>query len=251
MKTSVVATCAAIGLLAGATTVAADPPPGPQDPCAHNPTTLCDGNINITNEPPGENCETGGIKIVLQHGKKDGTEEPEPVQLAQGYEPKEPEQPKTPKEDPPDETFFVCNGLPGPPGPPGPPGANGTNGANGSTPTPTTSASAAGTRSSSSPRKCFSSARLAVRFILPARLADFNSLRLVIRGPNTTKIRFNKIMLVRTAKNGKRFVFVPLRARNCGRYIVTLNGPANVKPLAGQWTITGGFGLKRRQIQLG
>jgi hypothetical protein len=91
--------------------------------------------------------------------------------------------------------------------------------------------------------------RLGVRFFLPPRLAVFGSLRLVIRGPNTTAIRFNGIIRVRTPANGKgKFVYIPLRDRNCGRYILTLNGPAGVAPVSGLWTITGRFGLTRKQL---
>lgn len=82
----------------------ADPPQGhtPQDPCAHNPTTLCDDDIVVVVEPPGDNCEFGGFKVTIG-----------------------------------DNVSFICNGAPGVPGaegPAGPPGATGTPGVPGALP---------------------------------------------------------------------------------------------------------------------
>ena len=58
-------------LALGASTALADP--NPQDPCApgRNPTTLCDPTITVVNEPPGANCEFGGVKITVVKGKHD------------------------------------------------------------------------------------------------------------------------------------------------------------------------------------
>ena len=94
--------------------------------------------------------------------------------------------------------------------------------------------------------------RLGVRFFLPPRLAQFNRLLLTIRGPNTTNVRFNGFVPVKTPRFGQgtqRFVFVPIRARNCGAYTLVLSRPGtSVRPVAGLWTITGRFGLTRRPI---
>ena len=65
-----------------ATTAAANPP-DPRDPCAdgRNPTTLCgDGDITVTVEPAGDNCEFGGLKIVVVNGRPDGQPEPTPLE---------------------------------------------------------------------------------------------------------------------------------------------------------------------------
>jgi hypothetical protein len=178
-----------------------------------------DGSLHVSPEPAGENCPAGGIKLVIQRGELDSSE---PVLMKK-------------KEDQPDEIFYICNGIngkDGAPGATGPPGPVVVIPPNPDEP----------------PKKCFSSARLGVRFFLPKRLRDFPSLRLVIRGPNSMNIRLNKIMRVRTPlRGGNEFVFVPMRARNCGEYIISINGPANVKPVFEKWEVTGGFGLRREK----
>lgn len=78
-------------------------PPKPPPTCKHS--RLCD-HVVIVEEPPGENCPNGGIKVILVRGERD---RPEPT-------------PQTVTEDPPDRVFYVCNGQDGEPGPPGPPG---------------------------------------------------------------------------------------------------------------------------------
>lgn len=108
----------AIGL-ALPTVALANPTEGnhPKSPCAHgNPTDLCDHVVVVT-EPPGMNCPTGGIKVIVIHGLVD----PESFTGHKKHHPR-------PKPDPKDEVFFVCNGangVPGPPGPAGPPGPPG------------------------------------------------------------------------------------------------------------------------------
>lgn len=85
--------------------------PVPQSPCFHgNPTDLCDGQVSVTVEPPGENCAAGGIVVVIIHGRPDDA-------TAKGSKP-----------DPPDETFFVCNGEQGETGATGPAGPTGATG---------------------------------------------------------------------------------------------------------------------------
>ena len=126
-----IAAFAAVALMLPASALA-NPPDNhhPQDPCKHNPTSLCDNDtVIVVEEPAGENCPAGGIKVTVirdgGHVKEFG-------------------------EDRASEDFYVCNGedgedgedgapgapgLPGadgpagPPGPPGPPGADGQPGA--------------------------------------------------------------------------------------------------------------------------
>jgi len=63
--------------------------------------------VNASEEPPGANCENGGVKIESgRDTDQSGVLDPDEVE----------------------ETFYACNGedgLPGPPGPPGPPGEPG------------------------------------------------------------------------------------------------------------------------------
>jgi len=66
--------------------------PRPPKPPGHHG----DG-IVIVPEPAGENCEFGGVKIII-FDKRKGLEDPDA------------------------DILFVCNGAPGEPGPPGPPG---------------------------------------------------------------------------------------------------------------------------------
>jgi hypothetical protein len=66
--------------------------PRPPKPPGHHG----DG-IVIVPEPAGENCEFGGVKIII-FDKRKGVEDPDA------------------------DILFVCNGAPGEPGPPGPPG---------------------------------------------------------------------------------------------------------------------------------
>jgi hypothetical protein len=223
-------------------------------PCANgNPTDLCDNNrITVTQEPPGTNCVAGGLKVVIVHGKVD----PVPVLHDQVAFPDAAPPPTgskpTPPEDQPDETFFVCNGIPGPPGPAGPPGPQGPPGPAG----PPGTAGAPGTPSNPivTPPVCHSSTRLGVRMFLPRRLGLFNVVNLRIQKSNSPVVRFNGPLRVRdtrpSSKVQGRFIFVPLRDRNCGSYLLTVShGPAaQVEPLIQIWQITGRFGLKRTTI---
>ena len=97
-------------LIIGAAAIAAfvlSPAPAmaQQTPCANgNPTDLCD-RVEVVAEPAGENCPTGGIKVIVVKGQRDTD-------------------PDRKNNDRDDEEFFICNGLNGLPGPPGPPGVN-------------------------------------------------------------------------------------------------------------------------------
>ena len=264
MKILAAAVSAAAILLVGAASAGAQPPPGPAPdaprerggtPCANgNPTDLCDGNVVVVPEPPGVNCPAGGVKITIQRGR------PDTVAVLQGR----PGDDDDGRPNRPDETFYVCDGEPGPTGPAGPTGPIGPGGPGG----PVGPIGPAGPAGPAGPpgvvglpgpagppgppgaadRVCRSSTRLGVRFFLPARFARLPIVRLVVRGPNTTAIRFNGVVRVRTARTGGRFVFVPMRARNCGRYIISVNGPAGLRPLVGAWTVTGRFGLTRQRL---
>ena len=147
-----------------------------------------------------------------------------------------PDEPKPrPRPKPVPETFYVCNGLPGPQGPEGPQGPVGPAGPVVNVPI--------------SPKVCQSSTRIGVRLFLPPRLGRFGVVNLRIAkvdGP----LRFNanvRVRVSRTNINGPRFVFVPIRNRNCGPYLVTV-GRGSVEPVIQIWNITGRFGLKRTTL---
>jgi hypothetical protein len=193
--------------------------------CGTAVATAADGDITVANEPAGINCMYAGIRVDIQRGNKDV--------MTQANKPKTP-----PKPDPKDETFYVCNGAPGTNGSTGPVGAPGPKGEPG------------GPGTVPVVRKCTTSVRTNARVYLPKPLRGNKKLRLVIQGPNTTNIRFNKNVLVHTLKDGNRpFVFVPLRNRNCGSYIITVRAPySSVKPVTELWNITGLYGLNRKRI---
>lgn len=275
MKKFIAAGCVALGALTfGAATSVANAPPAPRDPCAHNPTTLCDGhgklrdNIIISDEPAGPNCVNGGIKVVVINGRRDGDQVAFPDQVIEPGAVPESEDPGVPitngegppppkvnpkpdfkpRPDPPDDTFFVCDGATGPAGPAGPVGPAGPAGPAGppgavqlpgggiGIPTPTA-------------KVCQSSTRIGVRMFLPPALGRFGVVRLTVQKVNGP-VRFSenvRVRVSRTNRNGPRFVFVPLRARNCGSYLVTASR-GGVEPLIQIWQITGRFGLKRTTI---
>ena len=133
----------------------------PQDPCAHNPTTLCGPDIDVFVEPPGANCPTGGVKIVVSGKYKDRVfyvcngEDGEPGPIGPPGPPGPPGESPTVEVEPagpncpaggvkitvPDnddadsdpQVFYVCNGADGEPGPTGPPGSDGAPGPTGPT----------------------------------------------------------------------------------------------------------------------
>jgi len=119
------------------------PGPGhyPGKPCpkwfGHCENVRDGDELIVEDEPEGENCEAGGVRITLVHGKLD--EEPveeEPTPEPTPDETPEPDiqqmnNPPPEHEDLEDEVFFVCNGLDGEPGEPGEPGADGPEGPEG------------------------------------------------------------------------------------------------------------------------
>jgi hypothetical protein len=93
--------------------------------------------VTVTDEPPGENCEFGGVKITVTHVEPEPTEEPTP-------EPTEEPTPDPTEEPTPDptetpearagqapEVTYVCSGQQGAPGDPGDNGDNGEDGRDG------------------------------------------------------------------------------------------------------------------------
>jgi hypothetical protein len=260
LRPRIIALAAVLGLAALPAVLGADPPSDHGGtPCANgNPTDLCDNQVIVVTEPPGANCPAGGVKITVIQGKPDeAAPAPEPITTG-------PAPPKPP--DPTDLTFFVCNGVPGaagaqgPPGPAGPTGATGATGATG----PAGAAGAAGPAGPAGPRgatgaqgpagpgtsalRCQVSTLRGQRLFLPARFAGRGAVQLTIRGPNTTRVRFNGLLRVRVAANGAgRYLFIPLLARRCGKYTLVARAPG-VRPLAQVWTITGRFGLVRRTL---
>jgi hypothetical protein len=101
----------------------------------------------------------------------------------------------------------------------------------------------------SQPKVCQSSTRIGVRLFLPPRLARYGVVRLQIAKVNGP-LRFDQNVRVRVSRNninGRRFVFVPIRNRNCGPYLITV-GRGSIEPVIQIWNITGRFGLKRTTI---
>jgi Collagen triple helix repeat (20 copies) len=130
MKLSILAGLLACALLPGSA-YAGDPPKHEpscdwqkkDDDCKDKDRQ--DDKIIIAEEPEGENCPAGGIKVILIHARdRKGEEYPD-------------------KHDHGDiDVFFICNGIdgePGPPGPPGPPGEDGEPGEPGAPGEPGTS----------------------------------------------------------------------------------------------------------------
>jgi hypothetical protein len=215
VKKHLITLCIASGLAVAGTSVAtASPTP--------------DGNLTISNEAAGPNCTYGGLRIDVQHGKKDGIQQ-------MNYKP-------APPPDPKDGVFYVCNGAPGTNGAPGPAGPAGEVGSVGA-PGP---AGAAGQNTS---RSCVTSVRDGARMYLPSGLRNQKRVQLQIQGPNTTKLRYDKSVVVGTTTSNRPFVFVPLLNRGCGSYIVTVRAENASKPIAELWKITGLFGLHRQPIK--
>lgn len=183
----------------------------PQDPCAHNPTTLCGPGFTVVPEPAGENCPNGGIKIVIVRGKPD--EEPAPLT-------------SNPKPDPADEVFFICNGVDGGSGTPGAPGPEGPQGLPGSPGAP-----------GQLPAGCVNTRNVSP-LILPKRGARQRKFprtgRVRVRINGTTQVR-----RIRTGPNGRRFVLVTLRGLDCGVYPITV-GRRGVLPAKRIWILRGG-----------
>ena len=105
---------------------------------ASDPTSAQTGDtVTVTDEPAGENCEYGGVRITVTHPEPtpDPTEEPTPDPTEEPT----PDPTEDPTETPeatqlrrrePDMTF-VCNGQSGEPGQDGTDGADGDDGDNG------------------------------------------------------------------------------------------------------------------------
>ena len=217
-------------------------PPNPQDPCAHNPTTLCDdGDITVVVEPAGPNCEFGGIKIVHVNGRPDG--EPEPL-AELNTTPPEP--------DPADDVFYVCNGAPGEdgedgddgaPGPVGPVGPIGPIGPVGPL-GPVGPPGADGLPGPAGPGDTCVNRRRVAALVLPIRARRQRpfptNLRVRVRINRQTQIR-----RPRRGPNGRAFVLVRL-PRRCGVYPITawVRGSGSL-PAKRIWVLRGGRTLER------
>ena len=202
----------AVGLLAVPSLAAANPPDNhhPQDPCRHNPTTLCDSDtVVVVEEPPGENCPNGGVKLTVirdgGHVKEFG-------------------------EDRATEDFYVCNGEdgePGPPGPPGPPGEDGEDGAPGAPGTPGADGApgppgppGADGEDGTDADTCVNGRRLSPLFLpirRPWQRSFPTSGRVRVRINGDTQVR----RILRT-DSGRAYVRVVVRGLPCGVYPITV-----------------------------
>lgn len=191
----------------------------PQDPCAHNPTTLCD-HFEITVEPAGENCPNGGIKVIVVRGDRD--DEPE---LATEDE--------NGREDPADSVFFVCNGEDGQPGAPGPPGADGVPGTPGAPGAPGADGPQGDQGLPGTPgadlEPCLNTRRI-VPMVVPHR---GHGQRQWPAAGHRVKIRVNGATQTRriVVRNGRRFVLMSVRGFKCGVYPVTMRVPGRFAAL--------------------
>ena len=212
-------------LIGGAATATADPPP-PE--CEGNPH-FCHGadTITITEEPAGENCPAGGIKIVVTH-----------------RDPPAPERRNDPP-DPPDpvtETFFVCNGIDGLPGEPGEPGIPGTPGTPGATiigpgglPFTVTQTTTVNVNINGG-RGCKSIRRRA-RLVLPQRMRD----------ETTVRVKVDRERAISRVVIRDRFVRVNMRGKRCGAHLVQVR-KRGIDPTLRLWTVTSPTGIHKRVL---
>ena len=219
-------------------------PPNPQDPCAHNPTTLCDdGDITVVVEPAGPNCEFGGIKIVHVNGRPDGEPEPTPLDTV----------PTPPEPDPADDVFYVCNGAPGEdgedgddgaPGPVGPVGSVGPIGPVGPL-GPVGPPGADGLPGPAGPGtpRCVNRRRLSA-LVLPIRARSQRPFptnrRVRVRINGQTQVR-----RPRRSARGRAFVLVRV-PRRCGVYPITawVRGSGS-RPAKRIWVVLGGRTIQK------
>ena len=199
------------------------------------PAQTTGDTVTVTDEPAGDNCEFGGVKITVTHAEptpeptEDPTEEPTP----------EPTATEDPTEDPtetpmaraaqaePDVTY-VCNGQAGPPGDNGENGSDGADGDNGDNgadgldgmdadpDTPGVQA----TRSN----RCATAKTIRVR--VPARFRNGQRVRVTANGRRrTSRVRKHKVAAnlktvpcgywpVLISKRGKRSALVVLHLTN-------------------------------------
>ena len=211
-----IALVVAVGCVAvGAGTATAVPPP-PE--CEGNPH-FCHGadTITITDEPAGENCEFGGIKIVVTH------RDPPP------------ERRNDPEPEPVTETFYVCNGAPGEDGAPGAPGAPGTTIGPGGLPINVTQNTEVNVIITGN-RRC-RSVRERVRLTLPQRMRDQDTVR--------TKVDRERAITHEVIRD--RFVRVNMRGKRCGAHLVQVR-KRGIDPSLRLWTVTSATGINKRVL---
>ena len=198
-------------MLVPAVVLATEPPAGgkPHDPCKHNPTNLCgDDTIVVVEEPEGENCPAGGVKITVIRNGGHVTE------FGEGNA---------------TEDFYVCNGEDGEPGPPGEDGEDGEDGAPGAPGAPGTGTPGApgapGADGADGPAgpggdDCVNRRRR-VALVIPNRppwLRAFPARGRVL-------VRINRQFQrprIRRGPNGRRFVNVRVAGFECGVYPITM-----------------------------
>lgn len=86
--------------------------------------------VTVTDEPPGDNCEFGGVKITVTHMEPEPTEDPTEEPTPDPTEDPTPDPTVTSAQAESDVTY-VCNGQQGDPGDPGDSGMDGQDGQNG------------------------------------------------------------------------------------------------------------------------
>ena len=224
-----------VSLVAAAPALGGEPP---QDPCAHNPTTLCDGDVTVVVEPPGENCEFGGIKVTVVNGKPDGEPDEDNGRDLVDVDPP----------DPPDDVFFVCNGAPGAPGEDGEPGAVGPVGPAGPIGPvgplgPIGPIGPSGTPGPPGPgaEACVNRRRLSP-LILP------NRARRQVPFPTSGRVRVRingrtQVRRVRGPRRGRFFVLVRV-PRRCGVYPITVSARGRL-PAKRIWVVRGGLRIEK------
>ena len=198
--TTLVAT-AAFFLFAG-TATGQEPPPA--------------NDITVVVEPPGSNCEAGGIKVTVT-----------PI-------------PEDPEEEPVPSVYYVCNGQQGEPGEPGPegppgegepglpgdPGQDGLPGEPGIEGPPGEDGNSAETPSTGSGSRACASASV-VRMKLPARYRGVRKVTVIVNGKR------------RSARVQRQRVQVDLRKLQCGYYPVLVQR-RGIKSALRIWHLTPG-----------
>jgi len=238
------ALCAALSVSLVAAPAALGDPPNPQDPCEHNPTTLCDGDTTVVVEPAGPNCEFGGIKVVVVNGKPDEAPDEDNGRELVDVDPP----------DPADDVFYVCNGAPGEdgePGPPGEPGAVGPTGPPGPIGPvgplgPVGPPGADGLPGPAGPGDSCVNLRRVSALVLPVRA------RRQVPFPRSSRIRVRvringqtQIRRVRRSAGGRFFVLVRV-PRACGVYPITAWVPRSGSlPAKRIWVVRGGTRIEK------
>jgi hypothetical protein len=221
----------AASLFAGAQAATANPPP------PHLPPLPPD-EIAVTDEPEGENCPNGGVKIVVTHYEWPVIEPPVLEETIL---------PPPPKPEPVavEEVFFVCNGIDGEPGEPGEPGIPGTPGLPGATiigpsgiPNNINISQDVEVNvnvNGQGGRRCRFAREPRLR--LPERLASQSSVL----------VRVDRGRLASAAVNNGRVVVERMRGKRCGPHVVVAR-KQGVEPTVRLWTVISRTQLNRRVL---